>query len=102
MNATKTKTVAVQIGNTDDKLSQLMWSAFIRAVADKVYTHAAQVHFSGYSDPSETWQNAAWIFEIDEEESQRLWGAMKVLASLYNQDSIAWTEGNTIFAEAIK
>ena len=96
------KTVVIQIGNTDDKLSQLMWSAFIHAVADKVYHRAKQVHFSGYSDPSETWQNAAWIFEISEEESLRLWGEMKVLASLYNQDSIAWTEGNTIFAEAVK
>lgn len=96
------KTVVIQIGNSDDKLSQLMWSAFIKAVAGAVYAHATQIHFSGYSDPSETWQNAAWIFEISEEESQRLWGEMKVLASLYNQDSIAWTEGVTVFAEAIK
>lgn len=94
------KTVVIQIGNSDDKLTQLVWSAFIKQVYTNICRRARQVHFSGYSDPSEAWQNAAFIFEISESEALVLWDEMKIMAGIYNQDSIAWTEGVTIFAEA--
>lgn len=96
------KTVAIQIGNTDDKLTQMMWSAFIKQAYATICRRAAQVHFSGYSDPAESWQNAAFIFEISEGEAVKLWDEMMKMAGAYNQDSIAWTEGRTLFVEAIK
>ncbi len=90
-------TIIIQIGNSDDKLSQAQWSHFFKRVDNAVRRRSHQVHFSGASDPSQEWQNAAWVMEIDEEKSLHLWDDMKVIREMFNQDSIAWTEGKTIF-----
>lgn len=92
-------TTIIQIGNSDDKLSQAQWAFFFNRVDTAVRLRAKQVHFSGTSHPSAAWQNAAWVFEIEEEASLRLYDDMKVFCDLFNQDSIAWTEGNTIFVQ---
>ncbi len=96
------ETVTIQIGNTDDKLTQSHWSAFVKKCDSLICRRARQVHFSGFSNPSEVWQNSAWVFEISGGESARLWDEMKQLAQEFNQDSIAWTEGKTLFVEAAK
>ena len=91
-------TTIIQIGNSDDKLTQAQWAHFFKRVDNAVRSRASQIHFSGTSHPSAEWQNAAWIFEIEETPSLRLYDDMKVLCEMFNQDSIAWTEGKTIFA----
>lgn len=91
-------TTVIQIGNSDDKLTQAQWAHFIKRVDDAVRIRASQIHFSGTSHSVAEWQNAAWIFEIDEISSLRLFDDMKVFCEMFNQDSIAWTEGKTIFA----
>jgi len=91
-------TVTIQIGNSDDKLTQAQWAHFLRRVDNAVSRRAKQVHFCGTSHPDSEWQNAAWVFEIGENESLRLYDDMKVFCEMFNQDSIAWTEGKTIFA----
>lgn len=91
-------TTIIQIGNSDDKLTQVQWAHFFRNVDNAVKSIASQIHFSGMSHPSAEWQNAAWIFEIEETPSLRLYDDMKVFCEMFNQDSIAWTEGKTIFA----
>lgn len=91
-------TTVIQIGNSDDKLAQAQWAHFFKRVDDAVRSRASQIHFSGTSHPSAEWQNAAWVFEIDETPSLRLYDEMKVFCEMFNQDSIAWTEGKTIFA----
>lgn len=90
-------TTIIQIGNSDDKLSQAQWSHYFKRVDEAIRRRANQVHFSGASYPSAEWQNAAWVFEIGENESLRLYDEMKVFCEMFNQDSIAWTEGKTIF-----
>jgi len=92
-------TTVIQIGNSDDKLTQAEWAHFFDRVDDAVKCRASKIHFSGTSHPAAEWQNAAWIFEIDETLSLRLYDDMKVFCEMFNQDSIAWTEGRTIFAE---
>jgi len=94
-------TTIIQIGNSDDKLNQAQWAHFIKRVDDAVRIRANQIHFSGTSHPTAEWQNAAWIFEIDETPSLRLYDDMKVFCEMFKQDSIAWTEGKTIFAKKI-
>lgn len=89
-------TTVIQIGNSDDKLTQAQWARFIKTVDGVVKTYASQIHFSGTSHPAVEWQNAAWIFEIEETPSLRLYDDMKVLCEMFNQDSIACTEGKTI------
>jgi len=91
-------TTVIQIGNSDDKLTQAQWAHFFKRVDNAVRSRASQIHFSGTSHPSAEWQNAAWIFEIEETPSLRLYDEMKVFCEMFNQDSIAWTEGKTIFA----
>ena len=90
------ETTVIQIGNSDDKLTQAQWSHFFNCVDCSVKKRANKIYFSGASYPSAEWQNAAWIFEIDETASLRLYDEIKVLCERFSQDSIAWTEGKTI------
>jgi hypothetical protein len=91
-------TTVIQIGNSDDKLTQAQWAHFFKRVDNAVRSRASQIHFSGTSHPAAAWQNAAWVFEIDETPSLCLYDEMRVFCEMFNQDSIAWTEGKTIFA----
>jgi len=92
-------TVVIQIGNSDDKLTQVRWAHFIECVDIAVRRSALEIHFSGTSNPTAIWQNAAWIFDIDEMQSLVLYDEMKKYCAMFNQDSIAWTEGKTIFCK---
>jgi hypothetical protein len=94
------KTVTVQIGNTDDKLTQRDWSDFAHAVHGSITELSHQLHFSGGASPIASWQNWAWVFEIDDEVIPLLKSRLGRYAAMYNQDSIAWTEGVTQFVEA--
>lgn len=93
-------TVAIQIGNSDDKLHQIEWSAFIHKTSSLIHNRADKIFFTGFSVPTEVWQNACWIFLIDASQSHLLWDEMKNLCREFKQDSIAWMEGITVFVEA--
>ena len=84
------KTVYVSIGNSDDKLTQRLWSEFAGKVASAVHRHAEIVHGEWVSLPLAAWQNASWCFEIFGGDGLR--GRLSYLASEYGQDSIAWVE----------
>lgn len=88
--------VCFAVGNSDDKLSQNRWSAFVgdahRMVAEAV-TVGAQVHFAGFSAPDAPWQNALWAIEVPADAPWLIGQLRSVLADLagrYGQDSIAW------------
>jgi len=51
------KTVVIQIGNSDDKLTQLEWAKFVNDIKHLVNNHAKEVHFFGGSSNWENWQN---------------------------------------------
>lgn len=88
-------TLVVQIGNSDDKLSQAEWTGFCAATWAAVGLYATQVHFEGYSVPTATWQNACWVAEIDPADLKRVRHKLAEVADLYRQDSIAVTLGIT-------
>lgn len=90
-------TVTVQIGNSDDKLSQEQWSFFYQEVRKRIESYASEVHFSGSSLPFASWQNAAIIFTINEHKTTALAKHLTEIRKQFNQDSLAWTEGDTIF-----
>lgn len=90
-------TVVIQIGNSDDRLSQFEWSRFILKTESFIHRRADIVHFSGFSTPAAPWQNACWLFILDSNESAQLWDDMKTLCVEFKQNSIAWTEGITVF-----
>ena len=85
-----TETIYVSIGNSDDKLSQAMWAAFVDDVDSIVRQYATTVHGQWFSLTNSRWQNACWCFEAEPVEAVASKVALKQLAPAYQQDSIAW------------
>lgn len=96
-----TRTVVVQIGNTDNKLSQQEWSQFIKETESVLAGFVGQVHFSGGSSPDAPWQNWCFVHVSYYEHEESLKIRLKELALKFRQDSIAVTFGETQFVEAV-
>lgn len=93
------KTVTLQIGNSDDKLSQQEWSNFICMVDETITMFRGNLHFSGGSAADKPWQNYCFVFELDEDilVTKSFQHQLKDIREKYKQDSIAWLEGNNLF-----
>ncbi|MBT9173885.1 MAG: hypothetical protein DDT21_02291 [Syntrophomonadaceae bacterium] len=92
--------ITVQIGNSDDKLTQREWAEFSDMVNNAIHESAKEVHFSGAAYPLSRWQNAAWCFIVTPEKTETLQKALRESAAYFDQESIAWTTGETIFLAA--
>lgn len=90
-------TVTIQIGNSDNKLTQNEWAAFCNKVHSLILFWDGNIHFSAPSVGWADWQNAAWVIAIDEEQAERLRHYLSEIRAEYKQDSVAWTEGQTQF-----
>lgn len=86
------KTVYVSIGNSDDKLTQLQWSAFWATVDEAVQELVEAIHGTWLSVPNSEYQNAAWCFEIDEDCEDELRAYLCRTARSFGQDSVTWAE----------
>lgn len=92
------KTITIQIGNSDDKLTQAEWAEYVMLTGNRVKTYSHEIHFFGASSNWEKWQNAAWICTIKNDiEYAHLKREVSRLRSQYKQDSAGWTEGETKF-----
>ena len=91
------KTVTIQIGNSDDKLSQRQWAEFVGSVNTAISQCCEHVHFSGSPAGTAPWQNAAWVVEVPDHSIPGLKRAVTAIRQSYSQDSAAWTEGETKF-----
>ena len=93
------KTVTIQIGNSDDKLTQLQWSNFVDAVDSAIAAFKGQPHFSGGSDNAKPWQNYCWVFLLEDDPliTESFQRQLADVRAKYQQDSVAWTEGKTLF-----
>jgi len=89
------KTIVVQIGNSDNKLSQNEWAHFAAAVKDIVAENVHMIHFQGGSDWDAPWQNACWVCEAMPETSfmDRLLKRLAVCRKAFHQNSVAVTVG---------
>lgn len=90
------RTVTIQIGNTDNKLTQQEWAQFVQSIHKEIATHAS-IHFFGGPANWESWQNAAWIVNCEDEKLAWLKAAVAFARKTFNQDSAAWTEGESEF-----
>lgn len=90
------KSVFVSIGNTDNRLTQLEWSNFVRDVEYEIHMQA-KVHFFGGAPNWEPWQNVGWLIDIDESKIRSLKETLIVIRIGYRQNSVAWLEGETKF-----
>lgn len=89
-------TVYVSIGNSDDKLSQICWSAFCDDVAYLINSRATHVHAACFSASAAPWQNAIWCLELPEDQAPQLQAGLSRLARRYRQDSIAWAQTDRV------
>ncbi len=91
------KTVSLLIGNSDNKLSQKEWSDFHEAVEHAVAHYEDGRQFTGCSEGCSPWQNACWVFTIDESKLSKLTFDLEGIRKLWKQDSVAIISGDTQF-----
>lgn len=84
--------VYISIGNSDDKLTQVQWVAFVSRTQALLEGHDARFHGNWRSLPDHPWQNACWCVEIEPVLAEKLQGHLATIAADYQQDSIAWSE----------
>ena len=91
-------TVTIQIGNTDDKLSQVDWAAFVQAMRhEAILKNCVQIHFAGAPGNAERWQNFAFVVECRPGQVGPLRSAVTDMRALFNQESASFTVGETEF-----
>ena len=88
------KTVSIQIGNTDDKLTQKQWAEYCGEIVRECDS-MGEIHFSGGSPTDARWQNYCVV--LNTMKAEKLKDSVQLIRSSYDQDSLAWTEGTTIF-----
>jgi hypothetical protein len=93
------KTVTIQIGNSDDKLTQLEWSNFVDMVDKAIAMFKGVPHFAGGSSAEKSWQNYCFVFELDEDPliTKSFQRQLKDIRTRYRQNSVAWVEGKNLF-----
>lgn len=89
------KTIAVLIGNSDDKLSQREWSRYVLQVSDALSAHKVEIHFDGSPPGDAHWQNHCFVAEISDDALPELSSHLSELKKAYHQDSIALVHGRT-------
>jgi hypothetical protein len=88
-------TIIVQIGNSDNKLTQREWANFVSAV-DTIINNCKQIHFRGGSPFDSSVQNACWVFTY-EGNIVDLKSRLTVIREAMRQDAVAITFGVTEF-----
>ena len=94
--------VYVSIGNSDDKLSQSLWSSFTEQVRAELRRHATGVHGEWYSAPDAAYQNACFCVEFGGRDVPNKVLLVKMnlerIRGDFQQDSVAWAEApETVF-----
>ena len=87
-------TICIQIGNTDNKLTQQEWSEYCRAIRGICEAYGV-VHFAGGSPTDAAWQNYCVCVETDNHIALRMLIAKR--RALHQQKSVAWLQGDTEF-----
>jgi hypothetical protein len=91
-------TVTIQIGNSDDKLSQRVWADYVATCDQVIHNLVHEVHFFATSSNVDPWQNACWVVTVkDDSAAHSLRDELANKRALFDQDSIAWTAGLTLF-----
>ncbi len=90
-------TVAVLIGNSDDKLAQLTWANFCIALKEAVTDFAEETFFDGGSSWESPRQNACIVFSLKESNLESFRHKLRGLRKFYRQDSVALLVSETEF-----
>jgi hypothetical protein len=90
-------TAVIQIGNSDNKLTQNNWAHFVASMRSEISRSVYRIHFQGGSDWDAPWQNACWVCEVRPEQIEPLREAVAKVRGQYEQDSAAVVFGETEF-----
>ncbi len=85
-------TAYITIGNSDDRLPQRRWAAFVLRAHEVIAARAATLHGSWVSPSAQQWQNACWCAVVRPSVAGALKDELRLLAKEFEQDSIAWAE----------
>lgn len=90
--------LVIQIGNSDNKLSQREWSDFISDIRDLITYTCLNIHFDGCSNPDSQYQNACFVVEIESNlYYETLLEELTRCRKKYRQDSVAVIVGKVDF-----
>lgn len=78
--------VSVSAGNSDNKLTQQEWWAFVAELSDIIKEHEVVRYFFGGSENYAPWQNVCWLVEVLDLEP--LLPDLAECRARYKQDSV--------------
>ena len=87
--------ICIQIGNTDNKLTQQEWSEYIEYIYD-ICVNYGVVHFSGGSSAEKHFQNYCFCVS-DVRDSDRFKNDVLLVRKDFRQDSLTWLQGEIDF-----
>jgi hypothetical protein len=92
-------TISLQIGNSDNKLTQLEWSEYVEKTESHIRAIADAVYFVGFSLPNAPYQNACFVFKVLDAPiwDMVMYPHLQLIAQSYRQDSIAYLKGESKF-----
>ena len=100
-------TITIQIGNSDDHLTQRGWHDFVQALRKEVTLYwgdRVPIHFSGGAAPDAPWQNYCIVIQVPAKDLVHALQTWRLrlgrLAHQFRQHSIAMTVGRTEFVKA--
>lgn len=91
------RTITIQIGNSDNKLTQVEWARFVEEINMIILQHRDQQHFFGGSINWMPWQNVCWVITCAEWNIDELKAALVRIRAKYSQESVAYMEGEPQF-----
>lgn len=86
--------VSIQIGNTDNKLTQQEWHEFCSILLELCEKYG-MVHFNGGPATFAPWQN--YCVCLNTNHDTILKNEIKILRAKFKQDSVAWLQGEIEF-----
>lgn len=90
-------TATIQVGNTDNRLTQSEWAHFIAYLKHAIEANCYCVHFYGGSEFDAPCQNVCWVVEVLPSQVELLRKAITDTRASWRQDSAAITFGTTEF-----
>lgn len=80
-------TICISIGNSDNKLTQMEWSAFVSDLDKIIQKYEATRHFFGGSVTWAAWQNVMWCCELPTDSVDEIKRAISLVRIHYRQDA---------------
>ncbi len=89
------KTICLQLGNTDGRLTVDGWADFVFEVKSLVSKYCCHLHFFGGPANWSGFQNVCFVFQVDAK-YEFLKQEIIEIRKIYKQNSVAWFESSSV------